>query len=74
MIRRGLLISALTLALTGCATQVEKAPASLPIPEAWRNSVGPAAAPEAEWWRAFHDEYLNRLVTQALRNLSLIHI
>ncbi|WP_409522211.1 efflux transporter outer membrane subunit [Pantoea sp.] len=68
MMRHGLLVSALTLALTGCATQVEKAPASLPIPEAWRTSVGPTAAPEAEWWRAFHDEYLNRLVTQALRN------
>ncbi len=68
MMRRGLLVSALMLALTGCATQVEKAPSSLPIPAAWRNSVGPAAAPEAEWWRAFHDAYLNRLVTQALRN------
>lgn len=68
MMRRGILVSALMLALTGCATQVEKAPSSLPIPAAWRNSVGPAAAPEAEWWRAFHDAYLNRLVTQALRN------
>ncbi|WP_390967179.1 efflux transporter outer membrane subunit [Pantoea agglomerans] len=68
MMRRGLMVSALALLLTGCATQVEKAPASLPIPDAWRNSVGPSAAPEAEWWRAFHDENLNRLVTQALRN------
>ena len=55
MIRRGLMVSALALLLTGCTTQVEKAPASLPIPYAWRNSVGPSAAPEAEWWRAFHD-------------------
>ncbi|MGK3140927.1 efflux transporter outer membrane subunit [Pantoea sp. C2G6] len=66
--RRGLLVTALLLTLTGCATQVEKAPASLPIPGAWRGTVGPAAPPEAEWWRAFHDDYLNRLVTQALRN------
>jgi len=63
-----LLIGVMALLLTGCATQVEKAPASLPIPDAWRNNVGPSAAPEAAWWRAFHDEYLNRLVTQALRN------
>ncbi|MDE8555453.1 efflux transporter outer membrane subunit [Pantoea vagans] len=63
-----LLIGVMALLLTGCTTQVEKAPASLPIPDAWRNNVGPSAAPEAAWWRAFHDEYLNRLVTQALRN------
>ncbi|GME33145.1 MULTISPECIES: efflux transporter outer membrane subunit [unclassified Pantoea] len=63
-----LLIGVMALLLTGCATQVEKAPASLPIPDGWRNNVGPSAAPEAAWWRAFHDEYLNRLVTQALRN------
>lgn len=68
MIVRGLLIGALTLTLAGCATQVEKAPSSLPIPPAWRDRVGPAAPPEAGWWRAFGDEHLNRLVTQALRN------
>ncbi|WP_159378778.1 TolC family protein, partial [Mixta calida] len=54
--------------LAGCATEVEKAPSSLPVPQQWRNQVGPAAAPEANWWRAFADPDLNRLVEQALRN------
>lgn len=62
------LIAAVALLLSGCATQVEKAPASLLIPDAWRGQVGPSSAPEAAWWRAFHDENLNRLVSQALRN------
>lgn len=52
----------------GCATHVDKAPPSLLIPDAWRNSVGPASAIEAGWWRAFNDADLNRLVEQGLRN------
>ena len=58
----------MTATLAGCATQVEKAPASLPIPAQWRNQVGPGAAPEASWWQAFNDPALNQLVEQALRN------
>ena len=54
--------------LAGCATEVEKAPSSLPLPPQWRQQVGPAAAPEANWWRNFADPALNRLVEQALRN------
>jgi NodT family efflux transporter outer membrane factor (OMF) lipoprotein len=54
--------------LIGCATEVEKAPSALPIPQQWRQQVGPSAAPEANWWRAFADTDLNRLVEQALRN------
>ncbi|WP_156484951.1 MULTISPECIES: efflux transporter outer membrane subunit [unclassified Erwinia] len=55
-------------ALTGCATQVEKAPGALPIPQQWRNQVGPSSPVEAGWWRNFNDDNLNRLVSQALRN------
>lgn len=68
MMRRSVLASMLAMTLAGCATQVEKAPSSLPIPSAWREQVGPSSAVEAEWWRAFGDENLNRLVTQSLRN------
>ncbi|WP_243078513.1 efflux transporter outer membrane subunit [Pantoea sp. MQR6] len=66
--RRSVLASMLAMTLAGCATQVEKAPSSLPIPTAWREQVGPSSTVEAEWWRAFGDENLNRLVTQSLRN------
>lgn len=68
MMRRSVLASMLAMTLAGCATQVEKAPSSLPIPTAWREQVGPSSTVEAEWWRAFGDENLNRLVTQSLRN------
>lgn len=68
MMRRSVLTSMLAMTLAGCATQVEKAPSSLPIPTAWREQVGPSSTVEAEWWRAFGDENLNRLVTQSLRN------
>ncbi|MEI2627419.1 efflux transporter outer membrane subunit [Erwinia aphidicola] len=66
--RQTLLAIMMTAALAGCATQVEKAPSSLPIPAQWRSQVGPGAAVEASWWRAFNDPSLNQLVEQALRN------
>lgn len=68
MRRKTLLICLLPLLLAGCATEVERAPASLLIPTAWRGQVGPSSAVEAQWWRAFGDENMNRLVDQALRN------
>lgn len=68
MMRGVTVASLLAVMLTGCATEVEKAPSSLPIPPAWRDQVGPSAPLEAEWWRAFGDDALNRLVAQALRN------
>lgn len=60
-------LSLALLLLSGCAIQVEKAPASLPIPEQWRDRTGPQAPPEAAWWRTFGDSDLNRLVSQALK-------
>lgn len=66
--RQTMLAIMMTAALAGCATQVEKAPSSLPIPAQWRSQVGPGAAVEASWWRAFNDPSLNQLVEQALRN------
>ena len=68
--KRILLASLLALLVGGCATEVAKAPSSLPIPASWRQQVGPAAAPEAEWWRSFADENLNFLVNQALNHNS----
>ncbi|KAB8313285.1 efflux transporter outer membrane subunit [Erwinia endophytica] len=66
--RISLLVVTLAATLSGCATNVEKAPTSLPVPPQWRNQVGPSSPVEAAWWRAFGDENLNRLVEQALRN------
>ena len=66
--QKALLALLLASMLSACATQVDQAPASLPIPEGWRSQVGPGAAVEANWWRAFGDPQLNQLVEQALRN------
>lgn len=63
-----LLAAMLASGLSACATKVDQAPASLLIPEGWRSQVGPGAAVEANWWRAFGDPQLNQLVEQALRN------
>ena len=68
--RRLLLAACMALMVGGCATEVEKAPSSLPIPESWRQQVGPHALPEAQWWQNFGDANLNRLVTQALQHNS----
>ena len=68
--KRQLFASLIALALSGCATEVEKAPSSLPIPDSWRQQVGPLAAPEASWWKKFGDANLNRLVSQALQHNS----
>ncbi|ORM64558.1 transporter [Pantoea rodasii] len=72
--KRLLLASLMALMVSGCATEVEKAPSSLPIPESWRQQVGPSAAPEAQWWQRFGDDDLNRLVNQALQHNSDILI
>ncbi|WP_444861307.1 efflux transporter outer membrane subunit [Erwinia sp. INIA01] len=66
--QKALLALLLASMLSACATQVDQAPASLPIPDGWRSQVGPGAAVEANWWRAFGDPQLNQLVEQALRN------
>lgn len=68
------LASLMALMASGCATEVEKAPTSLPIPDSWRHQVGPSAAPEAQWWQRFGDDNLNRLVNQALQHNSDILI
>ncbi|MBK0003195.1 efflux transporter outer membrane subunit [Erwinia sp. S38] len=66
--QKALLALLLASMLSACATQVDQAPASLPIPDGWRSQVGAGAAVEANWWRAFGDPQLNQLVEQALRN------
>ncbi|ALK98172.1 transporter [Massilia sp. WF1] len=55
--------------LAGCRIPVQDRPAStLALPAAWRAplQVGPNAAVEKEWWRAFGDPVLDALVAQAL--------
>lgn len=57
------------LLLAACGAPREPVASSrLVIPAAWRNSVGPGAPVEANWWHAFGDPALSALVEQALRN------
>lgn len=58
---------ALLTALAGCATVAPPvAPdRAIALPAAWSAPVAPAALPAAEWWQAFGDPVLARLVAQA---------
>jgi NodT family efflux transporter outer membrane factor (OMF) lipoprotein len=60
----------LLLLLAGCRIQVQDPPAStLEVPSNWRTKapqVGPDAAVERDWWRAFGDPALDALVARAL--------
>jgi outer membrane protein, multidrug efflux system len=68
-VRRALVLGTLALLLAGCRIPVQDRPAStLALPAAWRAplQVGPNAAVEGDWWRAFGDPALDALVAQAL--------
>jgi outer membrane protein TolC len=73
--RLAILAANLLLALlaSGCAIAPQPAPGStVQIPAGWRTRVGPSAAVEARWWKAFDDPALNALVDLALtRNVDL---
>ncbi|MDN8540785.1 efflux transporter outer membrane subunit [Erwinia sp. BC051422] len=70
---RALALLIVILLPVGCATKVEKAPGSLPVPAQWRHQAGPSSPVEAGWWRAFGDRDLNVLVEQALKhNLDIL--
>jgi outer membrane protein, multidrug efflux system len=67
--RAALACGAAALLLAGCRIPVQDRPtSSLDVPAAWRTplQVGPNAAVEREWWRAFGDPALDALVARAL--------
>jgi NodT family efflux transporter outer membrane factor (OMF) lipoprotein len=69
MMRRPVLVACAAL-LAACRIPVQPPPQStVVVPPAWRSGVGPdapAAPIERNWWRAFADPALDRLVAQAL--------
>lgn len=68
-VRASFAYGAAMLLLAGCRIPVQDRPGStLEVPAAWRAplQVGPNAAVEQEWWRAFGDPALDALVAQAL--------
>ena len=70
--RRFVCVSSLCL-LTACVVGPEYQPPSMSVPQTWQNGVSSTEStiPD-EWWQAFHDEDLNRLVNDALvANLDL---
>lgn len=56
------------LLLAGCASLRSPAPPDdpPPVPATWSLPSAASAAPDAAWWRAFGDPWLDRLVPQAL--------
>ncbi|BBL76872.1 efflux transporter outer membrane subunit [Methylomagnum ishizawai] len=58
--------------LAGCTVGPDYERPKLPTPPRWREAPAQATAPAAEWWKAFNDPVLDRLVRQALAaNLDL---
>ena len=69
--RRLWLILGLGLGLQGCTTPEPPRVAPLEVPSAWMTPAGQAPL-VADWWSAFGDPVLDRLVAEALeRNLDL---
>ncbi|WP_075792507.1 efflux transporter outer membrane subunit [Massilia putida] len=65
--RRRLMLGACAALLAGCRIPVQPPPqTTLVVPSTWRGRVGPGAPVERDWWRAFGDPVLDRLVAQAL--------
>ena len=61
------MLAACAALLAGCRIPVQPPPQpTLVVPPAWRGQVGPGAPVERDWWRAFGDPALDRLVAQAL--------
>jgi len=68
-VRASFAFGAAMLLLAACRIPVQDRPdPTLEVPAAWRAplQVGPNAAVEQEWWRAFGDPALDALVAQAL--------
>lgn len=71
MTRKSLILLAMSaLALSACAPALQQAPlgASVSAPIQWRTSLEVTAPVEQDWWDAFGDAQLSRLVEQARLN------
>ncbi len=55
------------LLMAGCAT-FEPEPVSLPLtpPDQWAHEDTSGATVDADWWQAFDDAHLNRLIDRAI--------
>ena len=64
------LVATSALALSACAPTLQEAPlgAAVSPPTEWRTSLAVTAPVERDWWNAFGDPQLSRLVEQARLN------
>lgn len=64
------LVATSALALSACAPTLQEAPlgAAVSPPTEWRTSLAVSAPVERDWWNAFGDPQLSRLVEQARLN------
>ena len=64
----GPLAAAMALLLAGCATGPDYEPPRTPVPPNWAAAAADAQWPALDWWTAFEDPTLDRLVRTALQN------
>ncbi|SMF97102.1 efflux transporter, outer membrane factor (OMF) lipoprotein, NodT family [Methylomagnum ishizawai] len=58
--------------LAGCTVGPDYQRPKTPTPSHWREATAQTTAPATEWWKAFNDPVLDRLIRQALaENLDL---
>jgi outer membrane protein, multidrug efflux system len=74
--RGAIALTILAAALVGCAGQRPAAPAAAAItaPIAWRTDSEPGSPVEAEWWQAFGDTELSKIVATALAQNIDVHV
>ncbi|MDB5700551.1 MAG: efflux transporter outer rane subunit [Sphingomonadales bacterium] len=68
--RAGIILTIAAMSMAGCAGPRSQTPANAAVapPPAWRTALGPGEPIRADWWAAFGDPVLTRLIERALAN------
>jgi multidrug efflux system outer membrane protein len=68
--RAGIILTIAAVSMAGCAGPRSQTPANAAVapPPAWRTALGSGEPIRADWWAAFGDPVLTRLIERALAN------
>ncbi len=76
MNRQLLVLATLSATLAGCIPALRSPPADIAVtaPPAWRTGIAASAPIDEQWWQAFGDPVLSRLVEQARSNNTDVQV